>query len=149
MKPNCQNITDFPSPEDFQKSYNVWAYMFYSFGFGISTCLIIQYIIMTYRFYNHVPRDRLRQTLWINAVYMIVALFTFFSLLLPKSGPFLWAIYKIMVGISMAKFTELLFIWLGGESGMLNHFENIQKHKTTLQSNSVQKNKQGTQDQTI
>ena len=74
---------------------------------------------MSLKFLRYVPHNRIRQTFWINSVYSVVGTLTTLSIIFPKSGPFVWSIYRIMVGRAMSKFVELLLLWVGGQKTLL------------------------------
>ena len=120
----CHNdSSDYPTFEEFQNSLGYPAFVLYGFGIFTSTLLLVQYVIMALNFFRIVPHDRIRQTFWINSVYSVVATLTTLGIIWPKSGPFVWSIYRIMVGRAMSKFVELLLIWIGGQKALLNNVE--------------------------
>jgi hypothetical protein len=120
---NCSILAQFPTPDEFRSSLgSTLVIVLYGFSGVISTILFIEYLFMLYKFIQYVPKERLKHTMWINAVYFIVALFTSISVILPKSGPFVWSLYKVVVGIAMAKFVDLLMIWsVGFEEAILTN----------------------------
>ena len=118
----CGNISKLPDFNEVQNTFGNWAYFLYGLCTIVSFTLIVQYLIMVYKFNQLVPRERLKHTLWINSVYVTVAILTSISILLPKTGPLVWSMYKIFVGIAMSKFVALLFIWIGGEKVMMSKF---------------------------
>ena len=67
------------------------------------------------------PASRRVPTLWVNSVYMVVALATVFSVVLPQSSDFVWLFYRVYLGMAMGYFVDLTLAWYGGESEMLRH----------------------------
>ena len=120
----CHNDpSDYPTLEEFQTSLGYPAYVLYGLGAFTSCLLLIQFLFMALKFLQHVPQDRIRQTFWINSVYSVVGTMTTLSIIFPKSGPFVWSIYRIMVGRAMSKFVELLLIWVGGQKSLLKNVD--------------------------
>ena len=72
-------------------------------------------------FFTYVPGSRRVPTLWVNSVYMVVALATVFSVVLPQSSDFVWLFYRVYLGMAMGYFVDLTLAWYGGESEMLRH----------------------------
>ena len=116
----CQNdSSDYPTLEEFQISLGYPAWVLYGLGAFTSCLLLIQFMVMSLKFLRYVPHNRIRQTFWINSVYSVVGTLTTLSIIFPKSGPFVWSIYRIMVGRAMSKFVELLLLWVGGQKTLL------------------------------
>ncbi len=44
---------------------------------------------------HNVPRKRQVATLWVNSIYLVVALFTTFSIVLPVCSNFVWLFFKV------------------------------------------------------
>ena len=68
-----------------------------------------------------VPSSRRIATLWVNSVYLVVAVFTMFSVVLPASSNFVWLFYRVYVGMAMGHFVHLTMAWYGGETAMLQN----------------------------
>ena len=78
-------------------------------------------IFQVRHFFTHVPSSRRVPTLWVNSVYMVVALATVFSVVLPQSSDFVWLFYRVYLGMAMGYFVDLTLAWYGGENEMLRH----------------------------
>ena len=58
-------------------------------------------------------------TFWVNSVYLVVAIFTMFSIALPMASDFVWLFYRVYLGLAMGHFVFLTLNWYGGETAML------------------------------
>ena len=47
---------------------------------------------------HNVPAKRQVATLWVNSIYLVVALFTTFSVVLPVCSNFVWLFFKVRDG---------------------------------------------------
>jgi hypothetical protein len=52
-------------------------------------------------------------------VYLVVAVFTMFSIALPQASDFVWLFYRVYLGMAMGHFVQLTMSWYGGETEML------------------------------
>ena len=75
---------------------------------------------MVGHFNKYVPSSRLKATLWVTSVYLVVSVFTMFSVALPGCSDFVWLFYRVIVGMSMGYFVILTMSWYGGETAMLD-----------------------------
>ncbi len=50
----------------------------------------------------------------------MVAVFTLFSIYLPKASVFVWLFYRVYLGIAMRFFVSLTMAWYQGEAGMVD-----------------------------
>ena len=50
-------------------------------------------------------------TLWVNSVYLIVAIATLFCVILPQSSDFVWLFYRVYLGMAMGYFVDLTLAW--------------------------------------
>ena len=58
-------------------------------------------------------------TFWVNSVYLVVAIFTMFSIALPMASDFVWLFYRVYLGLAMGHFVFLMMNWYGGETAMI------------------------------
>ncbi len=56
---------------------------------------MLQYGLTIGHVIHHVPRKRRVPTLWVNSIFLFIALFTTFSMVLPACSNFVWLFFKV------------------------------------------------------
>lgn len=110
---------DYPSALDFYNALGGYAIALYVSSSIVVAVLLVEFLILVRHFIKHVPGSRRVATLWVNSVYLVVALATLFCVALPQATDFVWLFYRIYLGMAMGYFVDLTMAWYGGESEML------------------------------
>ena len=96
----CQNITGtYPTAIQFYQELGGYAVALYTSAIVVVLILAIQFIILVRHFFQCVPSSRRVATLWVNSVYLIVAIATLFCVVLPQSSDFVWLFYRVYLGM--------------------------------------------------
>ena len=148
-RPECQNISSYPTATQFYEALNGYAIALYTvsckwsnqlsltqcprssikvfeiiiFLLGLVTIVLAcQFFFLVRHFFLYVPASRRVATLWVNSVYLIVSIATVFCVILPQSSDFVWLFYRVYLGMAMGYFVDLTLAWYGGESEMLRWY---------------------------
>ena len=117
---NC-SAKFYPTPGDFLDGLEGGAIALYVTASAVVAVLLVEFLILVKHFFKHVPGRRRVATLWVNSVYLVVALATLFNVALPNSTDFVWLFYRVYLSMAMGYFVDLTLAWYGGESEMLRH----------------------------
>lgn len=119
----CPPYGTYPTSEQFAKALDVWAITLYVYSAVVVLVLALEYGLLVGHFLAQVPTYRQVPTLWVNSVYLVVAVFTMFSVALPQASDFVWLFYKVYLGMAMGYFVQLTMSWYGGETAMIQHID--------------------------
>ena len=119
MSEQCPEIGTYPSAAQFYEGLGGYAVALYTVSSLVVSVLFVEFIILIKHFIKHVPGSRRVATLWVNSVYLVVAIATLFCVALPQSTDFVWLFYRVYLGMAMGYFVDLTMAWYGGESSML------------------------------
>ena len=111
----------YPTPGEFLDGLGGGAIALYVTSSAVVAVLLVEFLILVKHFFKHVPGRRRVATLWVNSVYLVVALATLFNVALPNSTDFVWLFYRVYLSMAMGYFVDLTLAWYGGESEMLRH----------------------------
>ena len=117
----CPPIGTYPTAQDFYAGLGGYALALYIASGAVIVTLALEYIFLVRHFFICVPAPRRVATLWVNSVYLVVAVATMFCIVLPQSSDFVWLFYRIYLGMAMGYFVDLTLAWYGGEAEMLRH----------------------------
>ena len=117
----CKNVTNgYPTAKDFYSGLGApYASALYVCSALVVFVLAIQFGILVRHFFKYVPSSRRVPTLWVNSVYLVVAISTLFCVVLPQSSDFVWLFYRVYLGMALGYFVDLTLAWYGGEGEML------------------------------
>jgi len=118
---SCPDPGEYPTSGDFYEAFGGYAIALYVSSGLITLILFLMYIYLVKHFFTHVPSSRRVPTLWVNSVYVVIALATIFCVVLPQSSDFVWLFYRVYLGMAMGYFVDLTLSWYGGENEMLRH----------------------------
>lgn len=118
---SCPETGEYPSSGEFYEAFGGYAIALYICSGLITLTLFAMYMYLVKHFFTHVPSSRRVPTLWVNSVYVVVALATVFCVVLPQSSDFVWLFYRVYLGMAMGYFVDLTLSWYGGENEMLRH----------------------------
>jgi len=90
----CPDIGHYPTVFEFYEAFGPYAIALYVASAVITLILCAEYGYLVRHFFTHVPSSRRVPTLWVNSVYMVVALATVISVVLPQSSDFVWLFYR-------------------------------------------------------
>ena len=116
----CENVTGYPTAKDFYTGLGApYATALYVCSALVVFVLAVQFGILVRHFFKYVPSSRRVPTLWVNSVYLVVAIATLFCVVLPQSSDFVWLFYRVYLGMALGYFVDLTLAWYGGEGEML------------------------------
>lgn len=115
----CPDSMSFPTVGEFYEAFGGYAIALYFSSGVITLVLLAMFFYLVNHFFKKNLSSRLVPTLWVNSVYVVVALATTVCVVLPQSSHFVWLFYRVYLGMAMGYFVDLTLIWYGGESGML------------------------------
>ena len=115
----CPPSDVYPTTPDFLAGLGGYAIALYVTASLVVGVLLVEYIILVRQFQQFVPGSRRVPTLWINSVYLVVAVATLFCVALPQATDFVWLFYRIYLAMAMGYFVDLTLAWYGGESAMV------------------------------
>jgi len=118
---SCSSMRNFPSVREFYQAFHGYAITLYVSSGLFSFVLFLMFLYLARRFFTFVPASRRVPTLWVNSVYVVVALATTFCVVFPQSSHFVWLFYRVYLGMAMGYFVDLTLSWHGGEKGMLEN----------------------------
>lgn len=119
----CPALGVYPTVEEFNLGLGPYAIALYVYCGVVIAILAVQYGSLAGHFLTNVPSKRMMATFWVNSVYLMVALFTMFSIVLPKASSFVWLFYRVYLGMAMGYFVQLTMSWYGGETAMLEKIQ--------------------------
>lgn len=117
----CPDVGKYPTTAEFYAGLGGYAIALYVSCALVVVVLSLEYIFLVRHFFVCVPSSRRVATLWVNSVYLVVAVATMFCVVLPQSSDFVWLFYRIYLGMAMGYFVDLTLAWYGGEAEMLRH----------------------------
>lgn len=117
----CPDPKSLPTVEEFYEAFGGYAIALYVSSAMFSIVLLIMLLYLVRHFFKIVPRDRLVATLWVNSVYVVVAMATTICIVFPQSSDFVWLFYRVYLSLAMGYFVDLTLAWHGGEKAMLEN----------------------------
>ena len=111
----------YPTPGEFLDGLEGGAIALYVTASAVVALLMVEFLVLVRHFFKHVPGRRRVATLWVNSVYLVVAIATLFNIALPSSTDFVWLFYRVYLSMAMGYFVDLTLAWYGGETEMLRH----------------------------
>lgn len=117
----CPETGTYPTATQFYDALGGYAIALYVASAAVVVVLLIEFLILVRHFFYFVPSSRRVATLWVNSIYLVVALATLFCVVLPQSSDFVWLFYRVYLGMAMGYFVDLTLAWYGGEADMLRH----------------------------
>jgi hypothetical protein len=118
---SCPPLGSYPTASEFYEGLGGYAIALYATSGTVILILALEYIFLVKHFFTCVPSSRRVATLWVNSVYLVVAIATMICVVLPQSSDFVWLFYRIYLGMAMGYFVDLTLEWYGGEAEMLRH----------------------------
>ena len=115
------NISDkIPTVDQFYDGLGGWAIALYTCSAVTMMIMTCQYLYLIQHFMEHVPATRRAATLWVNSVYLIASIMSFFGVMVPQASDFVWLFYRVYLGMAMCYFVDITLVWFGGESEMVS-----------------------------
>jgi len=115
----CPPSEEYPTTLEFYNGLGSYAIALYVVAALVICALLVQFLILVSHFWKHVPGSRRVPTLWVNSVYLVIAIATLLSITIPKSTTIVWLFYKVYLAMIMGYFVDLTMAWYGGETKML------------------------------
>ena len=120
LHPNWTLKDEVPTVEQFLHGLGGWAIVLYVCSALTMVIVTMEYVWLIRHFMKNVPATRRVATLWVNSLYLIASIMSFFGVMVPQASDFVWLFYRVYLGMAMCYFVDITLQWFGGESEMVN-----------------------------